>query len=53
MLVLATHFDNLKEGLPAVVRATAGGKDKAEQTEKADKTEKAATVVSSTTPVAN
>jgi multidrug efflux pump subunit AcrA (membrane-fusion protein) len=29
MLILATHFDNLKDGLPAVVRTTAREKEKA------------------------
>src|SRR6202007_2212841 len=28
MLILATHFDNLKDGLPAVVRAPAREKEK-------------------------
>jgi hypothetical protein len=28
MLILATHFDNLKDGLPAVVRARAREKEK-------------------------
>ncbi len=47
MRILSTHFDNLKEGLPAVVRAPGG------EQEKAAKTEKAAAVVSSAAPVVN
>jgi membrane fusion protein, multidrug efflux system len=50
MLILATHFDNLKEGLPAVVRASAREKEKSEKT---DKPAKAPVVVSSAAPVAN
>jgi RND family efflux transporter MFP subunit len=44
MLILATHFDNLKEGLAAVVRAPGREKDKAE---------KAAALTSPAVPVTN